>query len=147
MMVATHYGDRLSESDCFSRFQRAILISLIVLVVFVGCKTKTAGEAVHGKISYRGQPLPQAAITFFPEVGRPSTSAISDQGEYSANLAPGNYTVVVNIGFTPPPGFKEGDPMPKPKVVLPDQYTIRAKSVLKATVAAGQDAPIDFDLK
>lgn len=146
-MVSKTCVDRLPGPDCFWTVQTAALLSLTMLMGLVGCRAKSEGETVHGKVSYRGQPLPQAAITFFPEVGRPATYSVSDQGEYLGNLAPGEYAVIVNIGFTPPPGFKEGDPMPKPKVVLPDQYTVRAKSTLTATVTAGQDAPIDFDLK
>ena len=60
---------------------------------------------------------------------------------------PGEYTVTVAVGIEYPKGFKEGDPVPAVKIVLPDQYTSRAKSTLKAMVNKGQNAPIDFELK
>jgi hypothetical protein len=59
----------------------------------------------------------------------------------------GEYVVVIMIGATTPEGYKEGDPLPPPKITLPDQYTVRAKSSLKANVAAGQSEPVNFELK
>ena len=69
------------------------------------------------------------------------------KGDYAVELAPGDYTTTIDLASEFPPGFKEGDPQPKPKYVLPDEYTTRAKSTLKTTVKAGDDQPIDFDLK
>jgi hypothetical protein len=60
---------------------------------------------------------------------------------------PGEYTAIVLIGVNPPKGYKEGDPIPPPKIALPEIYTSAAKSPLKATVAAGKSEPIDFELK
>jgi hypothetical protein len=79
-------------------------------------------------------------------MGRPIT-APSPHGEYSTELTPGDYVATVTVGIEYPPGFKEGDPIPKPKIALPDEYTSRVKSTLKATVKEGQTEPIDFDLK
>ena len=87
-----------------------------------------------------------ASLNFFPESGRPA-AAVVENGAYAAELIPGDHTVVVLIGATMPPGYKEGDPIPPAKVVLPEGYTSRSKSTLKATVKAGQKDPIDFDLK
>ena len=111
-----------------------------------GCRKSAGTVPVHGRLSYKGMPLAASSVTFFPTTGRPVT-ATSPQGEYSTELMPGEYTVVVSLGIERPADFKEGDPDPKPKVVLPDVYTARANSTLKATVAAGQDQPINFDLK
>ncbi len=123
-----------------------VLLLLVCATGLSGCKKSTGGVRVHGHISYGGQPLAASSVTFFPAVGRPMT-ATAPQGEYDAELMPGDYTAVVAVGIEYPPGFKEGDPVPAPKVVLPDEYTTRAKSTLKATVKQGQSEPIDFDLK
>jgi hypothetical protein len=122
-----------------------VALSLLLLFVF-GCRKTDGSLHVRGHIAYRGQPLNKGAITFFPEKGRPIAAPIPE-GEYEIDLTPGEYTVVVEAGNELPPGFKEGDPAPAPKVVLPDEYTTRAKSSLKTTVRQGQSEPIDFDLK
>jgi hypothetical protein len=54
---------------------------------------------------------------------------------------------VVTVGAELPPGFKEGDLMPPPKVALPPEYTTLAKSTLQATVTPNQSEPIDFALE
>ena len=119
---------------------------LFLLIGVPGCGKSSGKVAVHGRVSYRGAPLESASLTFFPEKGRPEPTTVSN-GEYSAQLMPGEYSAVVLIGVNVPPGYKEGDPIPPPKVVLPEEYTSRTKSTLKATVKAGQKEPIDFDLK
>jgi hypothetical protein len=111
-----------------------------------GCKKHSGLVPVHGKVSYRGESLKSARITFFSGKGQPLTTVVTD-GEYDIELPPEDYTVVVNVGAQLPPGFKEGDPVPTPKLVLPDQYSTRARSTLKATVAASQTEPIDFALQ
>ncbi len=90
--------------------------------------------------------MESASITFFPTNGRQEVATISN-GEYSVELMPGEYSAIVLIGIELPKGFKEGDPIPPPKIVLPEQYTARNKSPLKATIKAGQSEPVNFDLK
>jgi len=124
----------------------ALSLAPIAICVF-GCGKGSDTASVSGHVSYRGEAIAPGAVTFFPATGRPVTAALTEQGNYTAELPPGDYTAIVNLGFKPPPGFKEGDPMPKPKFVLPDEYTTRTKSTLKASVKLGQDQPIDFDLK
>jgi hypothetical protein len=121
--------------------------TLIVLLSATGC-TKTSGTvAISGRVAYQNQPLRAGALTFFPSIGRPVSASISG-GDYQADLAPGEYAVIVSIAPELPAGYKEGGPpLPPPKILLPDTYTTRAKSVLKATVKSDQNQSIDFDLK
>jgi hypothetical protein len=127
---------------------RSLFVAFLVAAVGIaGCKKPSSVVPIHGHISYRGQPLSTSAVTFFSETGGRPVTAAAPQGEYSTELAPGDYTAVVNVGVEHPPGFKEGDPEPPPKIVLPPEYSTRAQSKLKATVKAGQSEPIDFDLK
>jgi hypothetical protein len=123
-----------------------LLVGALVLG-FTGCGKKSNGVHVTGRVTYQGNPVSDAVLTLFPATGRPISASLSEQGNYEAELPPGDYVATVNIGTRLPPGYKEGDPLPPPKIVLPDQYTIRAKSTLKATVAADQSGPIDFELK
>jgi hypothetical protein len=128
---------------------------LLLLICVPGCGKSSGKAAVRGHVSYRGAPLESASLTFFPASGRPEATTVS-KGEYSIELArqnhwrirtPGEYTAIVLIGIDLPKGYKEGDPVPPPKIVLPEEYTSRAKSPLKAVVSSGQAEPIDFDLK
>src|SRR6266478_1634968 len=133
------------------RFPSCSLQSVACLLFFLsltasGCKKSSVAVPIHGHISYRGEPLATSSVTFFPETGRPVT-APAPQGEYAAELMPGNYTATVAVGIEYPKGFKETDPLPTPKVVLPDAYRTRTKSTLKTTVKPGQSEPIDFELK
>lgn len=139
---------------CFARcgyitgnLQSVTLLGLIFLqICALGCSKSSGKVSVHGHVSYRGEALASAAVTFFPANGRPESASITN-GEYATELSPGEYSAIVVIGMNPPKGYKEGDPIPPPKVSLPEEYTSRAKSTLKATVKAGQREPIDFDLK
>lgn len=119
---------------------------LLLLVWPIGCRPKAETVSVQGGISYRGEALNGSVITFFPSAGR-SFGASAPRGQYTIELPPGEYTVVIEAGNEFPPGFKEGDPLPPPRIVLPEQYTTRAKSELKATIEPGQSQPLDFDMK
>ena len=119
---------------------------LAFLISAPGCKRSSGAVPVRGHVSYRGTPIANAALIFYPATGRPVAAPVI-KGEYSTELMPGEYTATVNIGANLPPGYKEGDPVPKIEVSLPPEYTIQAKSTIKATVNAGQSEPIDFDLK
>jgi hypothetical protein len=124
-----------------------LLASLIALTMgAAGCNKSASTVHVHGHVTYQGNPLPSSLLTFFPSTGRPVSTNVSN-GDYAVDLAPGDYTTTIDVAPEFPPGFKEGDPQPKPKYVLPDEYTTRTKTTLKAIVNTSQDQPIDFELK
>ncbi len=128
------------------RFLSCSSLFLLLAIIAPGCKKSSDAVPVHGRASYQGEPLANASVTFFPKSGRPVGAAILN-GEYKTELTPDEYTVALDVAPEFPKGFKEGDPLPQPKVTLPEEYTSRSKSTLKATVKAGQSEPIDFDLK
>ncbi len=121
---------------------------LALLVVSTsGCGSASDTASVNGNITYQGQPLTSGLVTFFPSSGRPVNAATKPDGHYTAELAPGDYTVTVTYAEPLPAGYKEGDPLPKPKIILPPEYSTRAKSALSASVASDQSEPINFELK
>ena len=124
----------------------AAFIALLFLGINSGCTKSDGKVAVSGQVSFRGQPIERAALTFHPDAGRPETAAV-ESGQYRTLLMPGSFTATVLISPTLPPNYKEGDKLPAPDVVLPDGYTSRMKSTLKATVSPAQSEPINFDLK
>jgi hypothetical protein len=133
-------------SVCILRRVICLIALTLSLSGVSGCKKSSGAESVSGKVTFRSQPLASAVVNFYPVTGRAVPASVSN-GEYATELAAGEYTVAIDLGTQLPPGFKEGDPIPPPKIVLPPEYTERAKSSLKASVTAGQSEPIDFDLK
>lgn len=129
------------------RGSRAWCRAALLVTTAIGCQKPTHGVPIHGHVSYQGRPVESSAVMFYPEHGRPAAASTDADGEYHANLPKGEYAVTVNVSVKPPAGWKEGDALPAPKVVLPDKYTSRAKTSVKAEVKAGQTDSIDFDLK
>ena len=122
-------------------------VTTLAAMSATGCGNSANTVTVRGHASYKGAAIPTGTVTFFPAAGRQVVAPLSGEGEYTAELPPGEYVVAIMIGASLPEGYKEGDRLPPPKIVLPDQYTARAKSTLKASVKPGQAEPIDFDLK
>ena len=121
-------------------------LAALLTISFIGCG-KSSGVPVRGHVTYRGETIAKGSVTFFPKSGRPVTAVLSPSGEYSVELPPGGFDVVINVGVELPPGWKEGDPVPKQTNELPAKYTVRARSTLTATVAENQSEPIDFALE
>lgn len=140
-----------SETATMNRVRRITALtgiaSLLSIVFSVsGCGKGSDLRHVSGEIKYRNVPLSNAGISFYPSSGRPVTAAVTE-GKYNVQLKPGDYTVTIIVGVELPQEFKEGDPVPPPKVLLSEVYTSRTKSKLNATVGEKQSDPIDFDLK
>jgi hypothetical protein len=131
----------------FQARSRHQLLVLFVIAGVAGCGESSSDVTVQGKVAYRSQPLSKGSVTFFPVSGRPASTALADDGQYTLKLAPGQYTVIVNVGTDLPPGFKDGDPIPPPTGALPPEYTTRARSTLKATIPQSDPGPIDFELQ
>jgi hypothetical protein len=115
-------------------------------LLIAGCGELSNKVSLEGSVTYHGQPLANGSIAFYPLAGRPVIAALAEDGAFSAELEPGDYTVTVDAPSQLPPDFHEGDPVPPPKLVLPPEYTTRAKSKLTASVKEGQTEPINFAL-
>lgn len=126
----------------------AVLASLLIVP---GCGESVDSTTVSGKVAYRAQPLANGSVTFFPQSGHPVNAAIDSAGAYTAELPAGEYRVAIEAPGVPlPEGWKEGDPpLPPPKIALPAEYSTRAKTTLRVTVAEGASSPQteNFDLK
>jgi hypothetical protein len=126
-----------------------LALPLLILGGAFGCGGDAdEGVTVEGKVAYQGEPITNGSLTFFPASGRPITAALSEDGEYSCQLPPGEYRVTVTVGVMPPAGWKEGDPVPPPSIVLPDRYGSRLETPLTATVTAASGThTVDFPLE
>jgi hypothetical protein len=126
---------------------RLFAVAALVAVSIAGCDESSSGVPIHGSVNFKGARVANATLMFYPDQGRAVTTTANEAGEYSVQMPPGSYTVTVVIGATLPPGWKEGDPIPPPKIALPAQYATRAKTTLRATVKPTQAEPTDFELK
>ena len=129
----------VSSTSCF--------LGAILAALSNGCAKPSDAVPVEGHVSYKGEAIANGALMFFPERGRATLTNTDASGDYSLDLPPGQYTVIVNVGVKLPPGWKESDPIPPQKTVLPPDYTTRARSSLRAKVDKGLQEPIDFGLK
>lgn len=125
----------------------ALAILLTLFPWLVGCAETRNGMSVGGKVTFQGQPITNGTVSFFPTSGRAVNLAISTEGTYSGQLPVGNYRVAINVSVNLPDGWKEGDPVPPPPIMLPPQYTSRARTPLAATVTDPQTSGIDFSLE
>ncbi|MCA9234183.1 MAG: carboxypeptidase regulatory-like domain-containing protein [Planctomycetales bacterium] len=119
----------------------------LVLVSAGGCQEPDNGVDVQGAVTYQGRAVPRGIVSFSPTSGRPINAQIDDAGKYAVRLPPGEYRVTVTLSTELPEGWKEGDPLPRPKVKLPPIYSNPVKTPLTATIAADQATPVDIELK
>jgi hypothetical protein len=121
---------------------------------FGGSKVPELAE-VTGTVKLDGQPLPQATVTFSPQVqdgqeGRPSTGATDESGEYSLHYSttesgarPGQYRVSIST-FRPAGEDKDGNEVDGTPETVPSVYN--SQTTLTADVKL-DGPPIDFELK
>ena len=116
------------QAFCNLRFLVVWPVVLALLVSAHGCKKSSGAVPVQGHVSFQGQPLANATLTFFPVSGRPVDAAIS-QGDYATELVPGDYALVVSVAVDLPPGYgrMHWNQLPPQKFALPDEYTTRKK--------------------
>ncbi|WP_145434869.1 carboxypeptidase-like regulatory domain-containing protein [Lacipirellula limnantheis] len=116
------------------------------ILPMIGCGGESSVTSLSGRVLYEGQPLSNASLMFYPGDGRPVIAPLSN-GDYLAQLPPGEYRVTVNLGAELPPGWKEGDPVPPTSRKLPRQFASRLDTPLTATVGPeGKDQTIDFSV-
>ena len=142
---------------------RATLALLAVLCA--GC---TAGNSlktvpVSGQVTYKGQPVAGATVSFLGEGSeRPATAISESSGVYhlttldAKGAMPGSYAVTVTKTELPPELLKPmsmeeaaktaNQPPPKPKELLPGKYGDVAKTPLHFEVKAGQSNKFDLPL-
>ena len=135
------------------------------MIVAAGCAARNSLGTlpVTGKVTYKGQPVEGATISFIPDAdARPATAITGANGGYNLmtldfpGAMPGHYTVLVrksdtSIQSTQPVSMEEAlklnnRPPPPPKELLPAKYSDATKSPLKFEVKAGQSNTIDLTL-
>ncbi len=125
---------------------RAALIMLSALTVLVGCGTPSDRIPIAGRVTYQEQPLANGTLMFYPSEGRPTAVTLAADGTYTCQLPAGGYRVTVNVGVQLPDGWKEDDPVPRPSIQLPPNYTSRVRTPIQVTVSENQTEPLNLTL-
>jgi hypothetical protein len=131
-------------------FSREVgLVLALSSLAFVGCGGDDDLKAVSGTVTYQGKPVQDGLINFVAQGSRPFGGSIEADGTYSVELPPGDYQVRVDTPPQFPPGFKEGDPLPKlPPRQVPEKFANFSSSGLTATVKADESTQtLDFKLQ
>lgn len=142
-----------------------ICVGVIVTWHSAGCSSGNAlgTVPVTGKVSYKGQAVAGATITFLGDGDSRTATAISaSDGTYhlktldSAGAMPGAYTVLVEKLETPAElnrlvsmeeaAKNAAKPLPQSKKLLPAKYADATKTPLKFEVKKGQNNTIDLPL-
>jgi hypothetical protein len=136
---------------------------LVLAAVGVGCSQGNAIKTipVSGKVTYKGQLVEGATVSFIPDgEGRPAIAITGAGGAYRlmtldvAGAMPGTYTVTVRksnipLESTKPVTMEEAvkmntRPPPAPKDLLPAKYADASKSPLKFEVKLSQNNTINL---
>lgn len=130
------------RSDCDLRFGPPLAVLLIAcLAIWSGCSDSLpAGNSVSGTVSYQGNLLDHGSVRFFGADGRPVGSVIQEDGSYQIGLPPGKYQVSVSSPPKLPPGYEEGDRIPRDPSAVPARYGQPNSSRLSTTVDAESPA-------
>ena len=113
---------------------------------------------VTGKVTYNGQPVDGATITFIgPGVETPRAATTAADGAYELRVKPGSYTAVVsktdipagNDELTMEQAFtndNQNKPQPEPKELFPAKYRTPTESPLKFEVKPSGANNFDLSL-
>jgi hypothetical protein len=149
---------------------RRIVTIAVGILLLVGCGPKNPrGGVLSGKITYKGQPVNDAAIVLYPPnqtnqydpMGGQILVPVTHEGEFLLkDVPPGDYKVVVqgsegsseaSLKDVPPEKRAEAkeklDKMVRPKTIpFPDKYKLLQKTDLHVTIKSGEQK-LDLELK
>src|SRR5262245_27719195 len=100
-------------------------VGLLLVVVVVGCGTRSRSGVVSGKVTYKGQRVNDAALLLYAAGATdPITIAVTAEGEFSiSDTPPGEYKVVVEGA--------EGGAVPIDVSMLPPDKQAELKEKMK----------------
>ena len=136
------------------RFQFLQLTLCILLLFCVGCGAGSSIGQVEGVVTFDGEPIDRATVSFYPTDARASIGVSDDQGHYKLTYTRstkgaliGDHKVTVQTRID-----REDDPPTSEyggkgrEEFLPPKYMDRRKTELTATVESGTNT-IDFKLE
>jgi hypothetical protein len=130
----------------------SFLLTSVLLVALTGCGSSGPEIAyVTGKVTMDGKPLPNAAVVFVPENGRPAGARTDEDGTYVLNFAqgrkgaiPGASTIRI-MTFRDADQDENGQPIPGSPETVPARYN--TESTLTFEVVPKKKNVANFDLE
>jgi hypothetical protein len=128
---------------------------VVTSFLLAGCNSGPATGEVHGKVTFKGQPVKEGTVTLIPkgkEGGSSYEATIGGDGSFAmaTPVAVGEYLVEVKppiIYVDTDPGKSPKAPMEKPAKDVPMKYRQQGTTSLTAGVKAGKNAEFVFDMK
>jgi hypothetical protein len=111
--------------------------------MFIGCGP--SATSVGGTVTLDGEPLPAAAIMFYPAAGDgPTSHAFTDStGRFTAKVSPRKTAVTVSL-YKPTGEIRDGEPVAQQAV--PARYVERETTVLMIEPVEGRNTVCDLAL-
>lgn len=106
--------------------------------------------SVEGTVTMDGKPLPNAAVVFIPENGRPAGATTDSEGHYVLNFTQGRQGAMLGKNSIRISTLRDADqkpdgtPIPASRETIPMQYN--AASKLEFMVEADKKNIANFDL-
>jgi hypothetical protein len=153
----------MSHSKPLPAAALAVLLALVITCTGCPSRNELGTVPVTGKVTYNGEAVEGATISFLGEANeRPATAVSGSGGEYKLmtlnyeGAVPGNYRVLVEKVETSPEAAKVetmeeaakrgNQALPKAKRLLPAKYADAEKSPLRFEVKSNQPNTINLDL-
>ena len=136
----------------FAKLLQSIFFVVLAAVVLVpsGCSHRPKTAPVHGKVTYKGKPVPNGTVSFIPDGGTAATGEIGPDGSYALTTFRkgdgailGKHKVVISALEAGNPGEVAAS-LPAP--IVPTKYMNLSTTDLRAEVK-DEDNTIDFDLQ
>lgn len=127
----------------YTNESRAHALVAFTLLMIIGCGPPAT--TVNGTVTLDGEPLPAAAIMFYPAAGDgPTSHAFSDAtGRFSATIFPKKTSVTVSL-YKPTGEVRDGEPVAEQAV--PARYVDRETTILLIEPVEGKNTVCDFTL-
>jgi hypothetical protein len=134
-----------------ARCAAPLLAAALLAVSAIGCSQGPPTGKVHGKVTFKGQPVKEGRVTLLnPTEGGAYEGLIAEGGVYTVPnpVLVGDYVVVVtplthivdtDPGKTPPSAVE------KPAPDIPRKYRMQGQTPLKASVKQGENE-LNLDL-
>lgn len=75
----------------YSKIGTSLVLSVFTLAMLAGCEPSRPETAeVSGRITFKGKPVPQGRILFWPSKGRPAMAEIQPDGTYELTTFSGS---------------------------------------------------------